>query len=186
MKKVLIFIFLIVMSLTICVSATSVEQTEEIFSMGQWLKENVTAERITAIISTVFSSILTVVIVKLGKIVTKSKEINAVEIQNTIEKGINEKLGEKAEQIINPLVEQVKIMERGVHSIVKSIALLQDGSPQSKLAMYDLIEQSGIVDSVTINECKQDVLLEIEKQEQKKEETKKQLKEIENVSLPVD
>lgn len=185
MKRFLIFFILCAICLTMCVSATSVEVEKE-FNFGQWLKDNITPERITAIFTTLFSSILTIVVVKLGKMLTKSKEINASEIEKLIKQKIDDNFKEASINTLTPVVNEIKTLQESVRTTIKGIALLQDGTPQSKLAMFDLIEKTGLVDVETIIECKNDIQAEIDKKEQIKIETKKQLKQIEKASLPVD
>ena len=182
MKRFLMFFILCAICLTICVSATSVDAEE--FNFGQWLKDNVTAERITAVLTTIFSSILTVVVVKLGKMITKSKEINASEIEKLIKQKIDDNFKEASINTLTPAINEIKALQESVRTTIKGMALLQDGTPQSKLAMYDLIEKTGIVDTETIIECKNDIQAEIDKTEKIKVETKKQLEKI--ATMPVD
>lgn len=187
MKKVLVFLLVIVAMFSLCLvaSAEEVAPIEEEFSFVQWLKDNITIERVTTGISVVISTILSVVVAKITKALGLSKDVNTKHIVSTVESAVNEKVGEGLKQVVEPIkIEYQKVINE-VHTLVKGMALLQDNTPQSKLAMYDLIEKTGVVETEIIEQCKADVQEQIIVEEQKKEEKKEALKDIVNAT-PID
>ena len=168
MKKFLSVLFVLVfcVAFTICVSAT--DGTEEAFDFGDWFANTFKVETILAFLSSIASALMTIITTKILKAFDKTKDINTAQINSTIESAISTKLNEEAPKLVQPYVDRINELTTNIGAIIKGLALLQDGTPQSKLAMYDLIEKTGIVDKSTIEICKNDIKEEIKKQKDTK------------------
>jgi hypothetical protein len=189
MKKVLVALFMVLVlmaSMSLMVFATEIETTEETetFDFFEWAKETFTVEKVVAFLSAIASAFMTAIVTRIMKRIDKDKEINTTRINEAIQKGIQEALLKDEYQEYNKhIVDKINKVENGFGKIIKAIALMQDGTPQSKLAMYDLIESTGIVDKSTIEICKADVQAQIEKTET---ETKGKLEELDKIIMPVE
>lgn len=181
MKKLLVLLFTILLmsTMTICVFATDTKV--ETFDFFEWFKATFTVEKVVAFASAFVSALMTAIVTKIMKSISKDREINTIALNNAIEKGVQEQLNKYIPQVVNPVLAKIDKVEKNTNSVIKGIALLQDGTPQSKLAMYDLIGQTKIVDKSTIEMCKQDVEKEIQKTEEQKQET---IKELDNIIIP--
>ena len=184
MKNFFIIVFVLLFSVLLCTSIFATEVIETEPSLADTIKETITVERVTTAISTIITCVLSVVIGKLTKALGLSKEVNTKEILNTVENAVNTKVKEGLSDVVKPLQEDYKQVTKDVHALIKSIALLQDGTPQAKLLMYDLIEQTGVVEKEVIEKCKADVQEQIDVDAQKKQEKKEVLANI--VNTPVD
>lgn len=181
MKKftVLLLALALTFAFSMSVFATGTEEVaEQGFDFFEWMKGTFTVEKVVSFISAFTSACMTVIVTKIIKRIGKDKEINTAQLNKTIENGVKDILGKALYEYQKPFIDKVNELQVGFGKIVKGIALLQDGTPQSKLAMYDLIESTGIVEKSTIETCKADVEKQIEEEEQTKQENVEKLEKI--------
>jgi hypothetical protein len=180
MKKlsILFIAIALVFMFALVVGAEELEKNEQEFDFFQWCSENITVEKVVATATAIVSAFMTAIVTKIMKRIGADKEINTQQLNAHIENGVKQIVEKALLTYQQPFIQKTNDLEASVGKLVKGIALLQDGTPQSKLAMYDLIESTGIVDKSTIEQCKEDVQEQIDKEEEKKQEKAKKLTKI--------
>lgn len=99
--------------------------------------------------------------------------LSALKTQNQeeIQKAINE--------VLTPVLNAVNEINPYLQTFAKILALSQENTPTSRLAILELIENMGRTDIQLIENAKEVVNEEVKKEEMKKQETIEQLSEIE-------
>lgn len=167
----------------------AVEQTEEVVEKSKefWelVKDYLTPQTLTAITSLI---LLCVAVLKLVSVVSNLKKQNAMTMDNLLErlKGVVQDVGNNQVQkaileLINPLELKIDALQPVLEVFSKILALSQENSPESRLAILDLIEQLGNLKDVKLIETTKETIVT---KEEEKAEVKKELEEIAN--LPVE
>lgn len=144
------------------------------------LKGYITPETITTCI-TVFTFL--VALLKMVSVITDLKKQKAMTMENLLKnlsiQNAEEYEKEKQEltklvvSLITPLVEYSQAM-------AKVLALSQENTPESRVAILDIIQSLGVIDKNLIEQAKTVVSEEVEAKEEKKQAIVEQLEQIEN------
>lgn len=89
-----------------------------------------------------------------------------------IEKAIND--------VVTPIINTVNEINPYLQTFAKILALSQENTATSRLAILELIEKMGTVDEQTISDAKESVETEVKNEQEKKQETLAKLESVEN------
>ena len=166
-------------STTVVESSTVLPPEEEEFDLGVWLEKTFTAEFFTNLGSIGVGIFALLKMYGQNKTLTTSKILTHQEIADLVLKEINKKENNNFSQYIAPLVELVKTNIASSKDLAKIISLMIENTPQSRLAILEIIEKMGSVDTSFIEENKQKIYTEIEEEKKEKEATIEELDNIE-------
>lgn len=155
------------------------ENIEEEFDLGVWLEKTFTAEFFTNLGSIGVGIFALLKMYGQNKTLTSSKILTPQEIADLVLKEINKKENNNFSQYIAPLIELVKTSIASSKDLAKIISLMIENTPQSRLAILEIIEKMGSVDTAVIEESKQKIYTEIEEEKKEKEATIEELDNIE-------
>lgn len=169
---------------TTIVDSSSVLPPEEIveeeeFDLGVWLEKTFTAEFFTNLGSIGVGIFALLKMYGQNKTLTTSKILTPQEIADLVLKEMQKKENSNFAQYIAPLIELVKTNIASQKDLAKIISLMIENTPQSRLAILEIIEKMGSVDTAVIEESKQKIYTEIEEEKKEKEETIEELDNIE-------
>lgn len=148
------------------------------------LKSYMTPQTITTITAVLMFLVATLKLISMVKTLNKQKAmtidnlkailLEALKSQNEeeIQKAINE--------VVSPIAKQVDEMTPYLQTFAKILALSQENTPTSRVAILELLENMGKTDTKLIQEAKQEVENQVVQEEVKKQETIAKLEEIEN------
>lgn len=109
----------------------------------------------------------------LGNLLTALKEYNAVEIKKAII------------EVVNPVVEEINTIKPYLTTFIKVLALSQENTPESRVAILELIEKMGKQDNDALIETAKEIInAQVEDDKKKKEEQTKKLDAI--ITKPVE
>ena len=155
------------------------EVTEEEFDIGKWMEKTFTAEFFTNLGSIGVGIFALLKMYANNKSLTTSKILTPQEIADLVMKEINKKENNNFSQYVAPLTELVKTSISSSKDLAKIISLMIENTPQSRLAILEIIEKMGSVDTAVIEESKQKIYTEIEEEKKEKEATIEELDNIE-------
>ena len=152
---------------------------EEEFDLGVWLEKTFTAEFFTNLGSIGVGIFALLKMYGQNKTLTTSKILTPQEIADLVLKEMQKKENSNFAQYIAPLIELVKTNIASQKDLAKIISLMIENTPQSRLAILEIIEKMGSVDTKVIEESKQKIYTQIEEEKKEKEETIEELDNIE-------
>lgn len=156
-----------------------VEDTEEKeFDLGEWLSNIFTKEFIANLGSIGVSLLAVLKVAKDNKILGSQKVTTPKEIADMVRKELEKQEYSNFENYVEPLKELVNTSINSSKTLAKIISLTLENTPQSRLAILELIETLGAVDKEVIEASKEKINEEVVKQEEKRAETIKELDEI--------
>ena len=157
---------------------TETPTEEEEFDIGVWLEETFTAEFFTNLGSIGVGLFAILKLVANNKQLTSSKILTPQEIADLVLKEINKKENNNFNAYIQPLTDLVKTSIASSKDLAKIISLMIENTPQSRLAILEIIEKMGSVERSVIEESRQQIYDEIEQEKQEKQETINELDKI--------
>lgn len=155
-----------------------IDETEKKFDLGDWLSNIFTKEFIANLGSIGVSLLAVLKVAKDNKILGSQKVITPKEIADMVKKELEKQEYSNFENYVEPLKELVNTSINSSKTLAKIISLTLENTPQSRLAILELIETLGAVDKEVIEASKEKINEEVVKQEEKKAETIKELDEI--------
>ena len=155
------------------------ENTEEEFDLGVWLEKTFTAEFFTNLGSIGVGIFALLKMYGQNKTLTTSKILTPQEIADLVLKEMQKKENNNFGQYIAPLMELVKTNIASQKDLAKIISLMIENTPQSRLAILEIIEKMGSVETSFIEENKQKIYTQIEEEKKEKEATIEELDNIE-------
>lgn len=199
MKKWLLGLFLM-LSFIFCFNFVKVvnaeEEKEDVQEVVEEINENKgfwetvqekvltpeTMALITLIIGVVASLLKALGSIKALKIKNELTLANVQEtLQNALKEQTEQELSKAIEDLTKPLAKEVNNMKPVLDTFAKVLALSQENTPNSKLAILELLSQLGNVE--LIEEAKQEVVTQEQEKIEKKEQVLEELKKIE---MPVE
>lgn len=151
---------------------------EEEFDIGEWLSNIFTKEFIANLGSIGVSLLAVLKVAKDNKILGSQKITTPKEIAEMVKQELEKQEYSNFENYVEPLKELVNTSINSSKTLAKIISLTIENTPQSRLAILELIESLGAVDKEVIEASKEKINEEVVKQEEKKAETIKELDEI--------
>lgn len=144
------------------------------------LKGYITPETITTCI-TVFTFL--VALLKMVSVIIDLKKQNAMTMEKLL-KNLSIQNAEEYEKekdaIINALITLIKPLIEYSEAMAKVLALSQENTPESRVAILEIIQSLGMIDKNLIEQAKTIVDKEVTTNEEKKQAMVEQLEAIEN------
>ena len=147
--------------------------------MLEYLKGIFTPENVALIVGWVTTAItLIATVCKLASSLKQLKEksdVQATDITNvvvdTLNKIVDSKVNDKLNQAIKPVVEFLQKNQNTTEALAKIIALSQENTPESRVAILDIIANMNVLPAALIESAKEDIKQEQEQEKQEQEQT---------------
>ena len=159
-------------------SETTESTIEEEFDIGEWLSSIFTKEFIANLGSIGVSLLAVLKVAKDNKILGSQKITTPKEIAEMVKEELSKQEYSNFENYVEPLKDLVNTSIASSKTLAKIISLTIENTPQSRLAILELIESLGVVDKKVIEENKEKITEEVKAKEEKKNEAIKELDEI--------
>ena len=118
------------------------------------------------------------VLVKITRKIAKEKTGTIHDVINAVQNKMDEENDVNITKVISPLVKKMEKIEDTEEILIKAIALMQDQTPEGKLALLNLLQSIGKVKDDTIVKAEENVK---KQNEEKKENEEKAIKELEAI-----
>jgi len=99
-------------------------------------------------------------------------------VTDTLNKIVETSVNDKLTQAIKPVVEFLQKNNNTTEALAKIIALSQENTPESRVAILDIIATMNVLPTGLIESAKQDIADEVEAEKQEKENTNNQLESL--------
>lgn len=147
--------------------------------MLEYLKGIFTPENVALIVGWVTTAItLIATVCKLASSLKQLKEKNDVQatditnvVVDTLNKIVDSKVNDKLNQAIKPIVEFLQKNQNTTEALAKIIALSQENTPESRVAILDIIANMNVLPTALIESAKEDIKQEQEQEKQEQEQT---------------
>lgn len=159
---------------------------------GFWelLKDYFSAETIAVIVSLVSLVIGLLKAVSVIKNLKVDKALTLEKVREELSKQLSnetkEQLNTAMVELTKPIAEQVANMTPTLETFSKVLALSQENTPTSRLAILELLSNVKQVDVEIVENAKEEVKAQVEEEEIKKEQTIAELEKIEKIEMPVE
>jgi len=146
--------------------------------MIEYLQKIFTPETVTVILSVLSAG---VAVIKMAVSLKNNAKIHVQNVQE-IAASVKESAKESAKDIvvneIKPFLEELKIVKNSLQTFSKVFLLMQENTPNSKLAIMQLIEDLGQVDVKEVQEVREQIVAQVEEQEAKEQVKQEKLTKI--------
>lgn len=146
------------------------------------IKEYVTPERVTMVISVITTLLAVLKMATTMKSLKKTKETSVqdvlVAMRSEINKVASETTNEAILNVLKPISEQISTILPTLETFSKILALSQENTPESRVAILDLIQQLGSIPTNVVIESKNVIQEQVAVEEKKKEETITKLEDL--------
>ena len=147
--------------------------------MLEYLKGIFTPENVALIVGWVTTAItLIATVCKLASSLKQLKEKNDVQatditnvVVDTLNKIVDSKVNDKLNQAIKPVVEFLQKNQNTTEALAKIIALSQENTPESRVAILDIIANMNVLPTALIESAKEDIKQEQEQEIQEAQNT---------------
>ncbi len=176
-------------------STTSEEDksSTEPFDFGKWMEEHFTAQTITTITSVLTMLAVVLKLVSYTKSLAKEKNTTMEDVKTQVIEILNTTNKESVEKSINdlvaPLEKEVGSITPVLNAFAKILALSQENTPESRIAILELIQELGNVSGNIVEKAKEEVNKQVEEENKEQEEKIELLTQIEQkntTSTPVE
>ena len=154
------------------------EVVEEAFDFGKYFKELFTPELITTIVAMIGALSSIIALINNARKLAKSNMGTIHDVINAVQNKMDEENDVNITKVISPLVKKMEKIEDTEETLIKAIALMQDQTPEGKLALLNLLQSIGKVKDDTIVKAEEKVK---KANEEKKENEEKAIKELEAI-----
>ena len=157
-------------------SSVEIEENEENakFDFGEWLEKNFTAEMITTIMSVLTSLAVVLKLASSLKDLAKKKAMTTEEVCNKVveilETTNKESVLKSINEIVKPLEDKVGDITPVLNSFSKILALSQENTPESRLAILELIQSIGNISNKVVEDAKTEIVNQIEEEQKENKE----------------
>lgn len=153
------------------------EKKEETFDIKEWLAQWLTPQQVAMVMTWItYAATIIGMIYKFYQM-AKEKNLTAENVKELIMKELGDKVDESVKnQLASAITSLNKTAERQnevLSLLAKVAALSQENTPESRVAILDLISRLGVVDKVDIDNAKETINKEVEEKKAKEEETNK-------------
>lgn len=143
-----------------------------------WLHKNVSAQTITTCTAIISMLIACLNLLTRLKKMSKEKSASIQDVCDRVTELLDEKTAEDNKKLILPLVNKINQHNNVLDKFAKILALSQENSVESRIAILNLIQDLGNVDEKVILQAKDNIEEEQKKIEEKKEEVINGLEDI--------
>ena len=157
-------------------SSVEIEENEENakFDFGEWLEKNFTAEMIATIMSVLTSLAVVLKLASSLKDLAKKKAMTTEEVCNKVveilETTNKESVLKSINDIVKPLEDKVGNITPVLNSFSKILALSQENTPESRLAILELIQSIGNISNKVVEDAKNEIVNQIEEEQKENKE----------------
>ena len=145
---------------------------------GEFLQNYLPPETVALIVSMV-TAIFTVI--KMAITISKQAKVqveSAKEIAGACKKQAEDTAHDIMENTLKPYIEELKVVKGSLQAFSKIFVLMQENTPEARLAILKLVEELGTVEIKEIEQTKEVILEQVKVEEDKKEEQLEKLEEI--------
>lgn len=158
------------------------EKKEETFDIKEWLAQWLTPQQVAMVMTWItYAATIIGMIYKFYQM-AKEKNLTAENVKNLIMSELGDKVDESVKkQLASAITSLNKTAERQnevLTLLAKVSALSQENTPESRVAILDLISRLGVVDKEDIDSAKETINKEVEEKKAKEEETNKAVENI--------
>lgn len=151
------------------------EAVVESFDFWAWLSQYLSPEVIASVISVITAITCVLKLAGALKSLAKEKTLTTQDVCNEVQKTLettNKEIVEKEiNEMIQPLEKEIKQITPTLNAFAKVLALSQENTPESRLAILELLQEIGSVGNEVIEEAKDTIEKEIEENNKSQEET---------------
>lgn len=152
------------------------------FDFWNWCKEYFTPETITVITTVI---LLLVALLKLVSVIKKLKKEQHTTLE-TVEENLKvalttqnkEELNNAINNVVNPIKKDVEEIKPYLEAFAKILALSQENTPQSRVAILDVLANMGKTDNALLETTRETIQEEVIETEKKKLEKVEKLDKI--------
>lgn len=144
------------------------------------LKSYLTPQTITTITAVLMFLVSSLKMISTIKTLAKQKSTTIDDVMSALKSQNKEEIEKAINEVVNPILESVNEITPYLQTFAKILALSQENTATSRLAILELIEKMGTVDSDTLANAKTSIEEEVKTEEEKKQETLEKLENIEN------
>lgn len=158
------------------------KEDEETFDWKAWLEQWFTPQQVAMIMTWItYAATIIGMIYKFYQM-AKEKNLTAENVKTLIMKELGDKVDESVKtQLASAITSLTKTAERQnevLSLLAKVSALSQENTPESRVAILDLISRLGVVDKEDIESAKETINQEVEEKKAQEEETNKSVDNI--------
>lgn len=166
-------------------------ESEEKFDFGEWLEEHFDVQTITTITSVLTMLVVILRLIAYTKSLAKEKNITTEEVKNQVidilETTNKESVEKSINDLIRPLENQIGSITPVLNAFAKILALSQENTAESRLAILELIQELGNVSANVVEKAKEEVNSQVQEENKVQEEKIDVLNSIEKKnSTPVE
>lgn len=144
------------------------------------IKEYLTPETVTTITAVLMFLVSSLKMISTIKVLSKQKSTTIDDVMSALKSQNKEEIEKAINDVVTPIVNTVNEINPYLQTFAKILALSQENTATSRLAILELIEKMGTVDSDTLTDAKESVQTEVKNEQEKKQETLVKLESIEN------
>lgn len=144
------------------------------------IKEYLTPETVTTITAVLMFLVSSLKMISTIKTLSKQKSTTIDDVMSALKSQNKEEIENAINDVVTPIVNTVNEINPYLQTFAKILALSQENTATSRLAILELIEKMGTVDSDTLTDAKESVQTEVKNEQEKKQETLVKLESIEN------
>lgn len=144
------------------------------------IKEYLTPETVTTITAVLMFLVSSLKMISTIKTLSKQKSTTIDDVMSALKSQNKEEIENAINDVVTPIVNTVNEINPYLQTFAKILALSQENTATSRLAILELIEKMGTVDGDTLADAKESVQTEVKNEQEKKQETLAKLESIEN------
>lgn len=152
------------------------------FDFWNWCKEYFTPETITVITTVILFLVallkLVSVIVKLKKEQHTTLDVVEANLKTALTTQNKEELNNAINNVVNPIKKDVEEIKPYLEAFAKILALSQENTPQSRVAILDVLANMGKTDNALLETTRETIQEEVIETEKKKLEKVEKLDKI--------
>lgn len=144
------------------------------------IKEYLTPETVTTITAVLMFLVSSLKMISTIKTLSKQKSTTIDDVMSALKSQNKEEIEKAINDVVTPIINTVNEINPYLQTFAKILALSQENTATSRLAILELIEKMGTVDEQTISDAKESVETEVKNEQEKKQETLAKLESVEN------
>lgn len=141
-----------------------------------YVKEYLTPQTVTVITAVIMFLVAIIKLISMVKNLNKQKAMTMDNLKKALEEQNANEIAKAVVEVTMPIVEQVNKILPYLNTFAKILALSQENTPESRIAILNLIEQMGKEENeILVNTAKKVISTQVEEDKKRKEEQTKKL-----------
>lgn len=150
-----------------------------------YVKDYLTPQTITVITTVIMFLVAILKLISMVKTLNKQKAMTMDNLKSALEEQNANEIAKAVVEVTMPIVEQINKILPYLNTFSKILALSQENTPESRVAILNLIEQMGKEENeILVNTAKKVISTQVEEDKKRKEEQNKKLDKI--IEKPVE